>query len=358
MRRHAPSVRLCALVMCLAIFWTAVGAPLSREEWLGIPDRLGLMLRQTPQRMQRVFSRWLPHASAETRVVDLALSVWDTELQAARSIPLEEYVVGVVAAEMPASYHAEALACQAVAARTFAIRHCRSLGGNGCQSHPGYDLCTSSGCCQGYLPPAAQRDKWPGEYSAMAARVESAARVTAGQILTYEGLPIEAVYHASSGGMTEDASAVFAGGQPYLVSVASPGEEGYSGYVTTVAISRETAARLLTEAFPDSGVTAEQLPNQLQLHATTASGRVESVLVGNALATGSQLRRALNLRSTLCTWDCDENNIIFTTRGYGHGVGMSQAGAQAMAADGDGYADILAYYYPGTHLSVLPDMHD
>ena len=358
MRRHTPSVRLCALIMCLAVFWAAVGAPLTRAEWQGLPDRLALMLRLVPQRMHSVLNRWLSGASAETRVVDLTLSVWDTDLDAARSIPLEEYVVGVVAAEMPASYHAEALACQAVAARTFAIQRCRALGGNGCRSHPGYDLCTSSACCQGYLTPAAQRDKWPGEYSAMAARVESAARITAGQILTYDGLPIEVLYHASSGGMTEDASEVFAGGQPYLVSVASPGEEAYSGYETTTTFSREAAAQMLLEAFPDSGVTAEQLPNQLQLRSSTASGRVDTVMVGSTLVTGPELRRALNLRSTLCTWDCNETSIIFTTRGYGHGVGMSQAGAQAMASSGSTCAEILAHYYPGTHLSLLPAMHD
>ncbi|MCH5285946.1 MAG: stage II sporulation protein D [Christensenellaceae bacterium] len=358
MRRHAPSVRLCALILCLAVAWAAAGAPLTRVEWQSIPDRFGLMLRQIPMRMRNVLIRWLPEASAETRVVNLTLSIWDPELQAARSILLEDYVAGVVAAEMPARYHPEALACQAVAARTFAIRQCRELGGSGCKSHPGSDACIDSACCQGYLTPAAQRDKWPGEYTAMAARVESAVRVTAGQILTYDGMPIEALYHASSGGMTEDAAEVFSSSRPYLISVDSPGEEGYAGYVTQITFSRSAAVRMLTEAFPDCGVTEADLPNQLELRSSTASGRVDTVSVGSRLITGAQLRQALGLRSTLCTWDCDEDSITFQTRGYGHGVGMSQAGAQAMAAAGETYADILAHYYPGTHLSLLPPMNE
>ena len=358
MRRRSLSVRLCAIILCLAILWSAAGSPLTRDEWLSIPDRFGLMLRQIPTRMRNVLLQWMPIASAETRVVNLPLSVWDDDLRAGRTILLEDYVAGVVAAEMPARYHPEALACQAVAARTFAIRQCRALGGNGCKSHPGYDVCSDSACCQGYLTPAAQRDKWPGEYSAMSSRVQSAVRVTAGQFLTYDGLPIEALYHASSGGMTEDAAAVFSSAQPYLVSVDSPGEEGYAGYVTQTTFSFSEAARLLTEAFPGCGVTAEDLPGQLELRSSTASGRVDTVLVGARSVTGTQLRQALGLRSTLLTWTFHEYSVTFQTRGYGHGVGMSQAGAQAMAAAGERYADILAHYYPGTHLSLLPPMND
>ena len=358
MKKRSPSVRLCALVMCLAILWSAVGAPLTRTEWEGVPDRIGLMLRQIPLRMRHVLTRWLPKAGAETRVIDLTLSVWDEEIGAARSLPLEEYVAGVVAAEMPARYHPAALACQAVAARTFAIGRCLLLGGNGCRSHPGYDLCGSSACCQGYLTPAAQRDRWPGEYAAMATRIESAVRVTAGQILTWEGLPIEALYHASSGGMTEDAAEVFSASQPYLVSVPSPGEEGFTGYETRTTYTLERAAALLRTAFPGCGVTAAELPDQLELRTTTGSGRIHTVRVGSALVTGAEFRQALGLRSTLCTWDMDGESVVFVTRGYGHGVGMSQAGAQAMAASGASYGDILAHYYPGAHLSLLPDMHD
>lgn len=358
MGKRSLSVRLCAVIMVLAIAWAALGAPLTRAEWVGVPDRIGLMMRQLPQRMRSILTRWLPEAEAETRVVDLTLSVWDAEVGAARSLQLEDYVAGVVAAEMPARYHPEALACQAIAARTFAIRRCIALGGNGCPSHPGHDLCADSACCQGYLTPAAQRDKWPGEYSAMAARIGSAVRVTAGQILTWEGLPIEVLYHASSGGVTEAAAAVFSGSQPYLISVDSPGEEGYAGFEAQATFSRKEAADLLAAAFPGCGVTAENLPNQLERRSSTASGRIDTVAVGSAVVTGAQLRQALGLRSTLCTWAFDERSVTFTTRGYGHGVGMSQAGAQAMAASGSTCAEILAHYYPGTHLSLLPEMHD
>ena len=115
---------------------------------------------------------------------------------------------------------------------------------------------------------------------------------------------------------------------------------------------------MLEEAFPGCGVTADGLPGQLRLQSSTASGRIATILVGTQTVTGQSFRQALKLRSTLVTWDAEGETITFHTLGYGHGVGMSQAGAQAMAASGSRYADILAHYYPGTQLSLLPLLHE
>ena len=365
MRRRYPSLRLCRLLLLLACLWTLCGAPLTAEQWAAVPLQLRRLALQLPGRMRHVMLHWhtpaksvISQAAAETRQVELTLNVWDTQARVIQPIGLEDYVQGVVAAEMPAAYASEALKCQAVAARTRAIYSCRSLGGNGCATRPDCDICTEAACCQGYLTAAEQQAKWGGEYAACLSRTESAVRATAGQILTYDGLPIQVMYHASSGGMTEDAQAVFSEALPYLTSVESPGEEHASCFSADTTYSLKEAATKLEDAFPGCGVTADGLPGQLRLQSTTASGRIATVLVGTQTVTGQALRHALNLRSTLITWDAEGDTITFHTLGYGHGVGMSQAGAQAMAAAGSKYTDILAHYYPGTQLSLLPILHE
>ena len=356
--KHSLSLRLCALLLLLSVRWVALGAPLLAAEWRDIPLRLERLLLQLPSRAHAVWQNWLLHgassaALAESPLSGLTLRVWREAADAPEEIFLEDYVAGVVAAEMPARYGAEALKCQAVAARTRAVFSCRALGGNGCAAHADCDLCDDAACCQGYRDFAARVAAWGSEASVLDARVLSAVRATAGEILTYDGLPIEVLYHACSGGRTEDAAAVFAQALPYLVSVDSPGEEGYDGYSATARFTLAEAAERLLRAFPGCGVTAEGLPGQLRLQSTTASGRVDTLLVGTQTVTGRAFRQALGLRSTFITWDADDATIVFTTRGYGHGVGMSQAGAQAMAAQGVKYADILTHYYPGAVLSRL-----
>ena len=356
--KRSPSLRLCALLLLLSILWVTLGAPLHAMEWRDIPLRLERFLLQLPSRTHAVWQNWLMHgassaALAERSLSGLTLHVWREAAAAQEEIPLEDYVAGVVAAEMPARYGAEALKCQAVAARTRAVFSCRALGGNGCAAHADCDLCDDAACCQGYRDFASRAAAWGSEASVMEARIISAVRATTGEILTYDGLPIEVLYHACSGGRTEDAAAVFAQAVPYLVSVDSPGEEGYDGYTATTRLTLSEAAKRLEHAFPGCGVTAEGLPGQLRLQSTTASGRVDTLLVGTQTVTGHAFRQALGLRSTFITWDADDTAIVFTTRGYGHGVGMSQAGAQAMAARGTNYADILSHYYPGALLSRL-----
>mgnify|MGYP002590450703 CR=1 FL=1 len=185
------------------------------------------------------------------------------------------------------------------------------------------------------------------------ARIDRAVRATDGLLLTSGGLPIEVLYHACSGGKTEDAAAVFASAKPYLVSVDSPGEEGYAGFRADTSFSCEEAADLLLRAFPGCGVTADTLPCAIRLQSTTASGRVATLLVGSQTVRGADFRKVLSLRSTYFTWEADGDRIVFHTVGYGHGVGLSQAGAQAMAADGADFAEILAHYYPGTQLTRM-----
>lgn len=358
--RFSVSVRLCALLLVICLFWAILGAPLSAQEWRGVPDSLRQAAVQAPLHAQKLLTLWLlrgalPSAqAASVRDVKLRLRIWDEKAGRAFTCLLEDYVAGVVAAEMPARYHPQALRCQAVAARTRAAYACLALSGNGCARHPDCDLCTSSACCQGYLDKKSRAGQWGEEASVLEERVLQAVRGTAGQVLTWDGLPIEMLYHACSGGATEDASAVFAQSVPYLVSVASPGEEGYAGYSADETFSCKEAVSRLEATLGDCGLSPQELSGELELLATTSSGRVARVRVGQREATGVQFRQALGLRSTRFTWDVEDDHITFHTIGYGHGVGMSQAGAQAMAADGKSYAEILTHYYPGALLQTLP----
>ena len=250
---------------------------------------------------------------------------------------------------MPAAYHLEALKAQAVAARTRAVR--QQLDG-GCSRHPNADICGDSACCQGYVGEAACREKWGGEFELYRKRVMQAVLETRDELLRYNGEPITVMYHAMSGGRTEDVQAVFSQSLPYLVSVDSTGEESTRGFYTDATFSYEEAARLLNAYFSGLNLTAQRLRQTFSVADYTGTGRVKSVVAGEHTLDAAEVRRALSLRSTLFSVSMDETGITFHQRGYGHGVGMSQVGANSMAADGTDYRAILAHYYPGTELGT------
>jgi len=246
---------------------------------------------------------------------------------------LEEYVVGVVAAEMPALYHLEALKAQAVAART------RAASGR-CRKHKDADICTDSACCQGYLAEAERQTRWGADAFEMNERVRQAVASTEGLVILYDGVPIEVLYHAISGGYTEDVEEVYAVALPYLRGVNSPGEESARGYSAEQLFSKKE----IVDAFPDA---AENGKIQLEILARSESGRVTVIRVGSLTLSGRAFRAALSLRSTNFELSAREDQIVIAQTGYGHGVGMSQAGADAMATGGADYQAILSHYYTG-----------
>ena len=362
MKRGYPPLRLGVVLLLLALVWRMLGAPLTAAEWRGLDVPLWQARVLLPGRITRVLCLWCGSAQAteESRVQDESLTllgakteqptllqVWNDQTGAMETMDLETYVYGVVAAEMPAAYHTEALKAQAVAARTRAV--CQ-LAGEGCTLAQGADVCTRSGHCQGYASNGTLREKWGEEYRLYQQRLLDAVSSTQGQILTYDGEPIEVMYHAISGGRTEDVQAVFAQPLPYLISVDSPEEEGVRGYREDSRFTLSDAAQRLSQAFPDLQVTAENLPKTLVIASYTDTGRVKTLLLGNGQVEATDFRAALGLRSTQFTFTMDGESITFHQTGYGHGVGMSQAGANRMAACGNDYADILSHYYPGTTL--------
>lgn len=251
---------------------------------------------------------------------------------------LETYICGVVLAEMPVDFELEALKAQSVVSRTYALRRLE-LG----TKHPNSAVCTDPACCQGYLS-AEEFTEWGGDQTGIS-RVSWAVMETAGQVLEYSGKLIDATYFSCSGGMTEDAAAVWGSDVPYLQSTASPGEEDAAYYSDSLMLSREAVETALD-------VTMQGNPEEwFQVVSYTEGGGVEEVLVCGKEFTGVEIRKLLSLRSTVFTVDAAEGEIIFHTKGYGHRVGMSQYGADAMALRGSTYDEILAHYYCGTNLT-------
>ncbi len=255
---------------------------------------------------------------------------------------MDAYLTGVLLAEMPGSFHAEAKKAQSVVARTYALRTAWLN-----RKHPGA-VCGDPGCCQGYLAPDTYLNR--GGDPGILEDARQAVADTADLVLTYGGELIEATYFSCSGGRTEDAVAVWGTDVPYLQSVDSPGEENASVYTDSVIFSPgefQKALGLSLTGDPDSWFGPVTY---------TEGGGVATMTVGGQQFGGIQLRQKLKLRSTAFTVEVTEQGIAITTRGYGHRVGMSQYGADAMARNGSDFGQILAHYYPGTELSVSTGM--
>ena len=252
---------------------------------------------------------------------------------------LEEYLVGVVLAEMPASFEEEALKAQAVVARTYGVR---ALEGK--SKHPEGDICGNAACCQGYLDPVDY-----GGTEEQLQKVRNAVHATSGEVLTYDRELIEATYFSCSGGATEDAVAVWGTDVPYLQSVESPGKENATYYVDGVEFTLEEFLSCLDLDL--EGTPASWLGEVTY----TAGGGVDTMVIGGKYFTGLELRQKLNLRSTAFEVQAEADGMTFTTKGYGHRVGMSQYGADAMAVLGRGYEEILSHYYQGTELILLEE---
>lgn len=252
------------------------------------------------------------------------------------SMDLDTYICGVLLGEMPASFPMEALKAQAVAARTYTLRKI-----NISDRHEDADLCTDAECCQAFV----FADQYTGSPNDLE-KISSAVRETAGKVLTYHGQLIEATYYSCSGGRTEAAVAVWGADVPYLQAKDSPGEENAKYYRDEEVFSQELILEKLgldpdKEQFTYSDITY------------TDGGGVETITICETIFTGTQLRSLLGLRSTAFSIEVNGSNVVFTTKGYGHRVGMSQYGAQAMAQEGSSYSQILSYYYPGTELVTL-----
>lgn len=260
-----------------------------------------------------------------------------------REMSLEEYLVGVVAAEMPASFEAEALKAQAVAARTYAMYR---IGSN---AHDGA-ICADYGCCQAWLSAEQLQEKWGAAYDDYADKIRSAVSETKGQCLTYNGEAILAAFHSSSGGKTESSENVFGQALPYLVSVESREDPAaVPNYISAVELTESELYSAVAAWNSEAAVRVSQ-GALLSEAVFSTTGRLISVKLCGEEISGSELRRIFALRSADVSWQRGEEGISFTVTGYGHGVGMSQYGANNMAAQGSDWREIVSHYYPGTDI--------
>lgn len=281
------------------------------------------------------------------------IRVYNVETDTLMELDLETYLVGVVAAEMPASFESEALKAQAVAARTFAQNRMQHTNSKVTALHPKAQITTSPETCQAWIDDAVQKERWGTAYETWREKIVQAVSQTKGEVLCYEGVLIEPVYHAScGGGLTEAAADVWGNARPYLISVAcNHPVDKHSNEMITVSLQELTKQLNL----PDT-VTAGKMygdTDYMQIVKRTASNRVKEVRIGTKTVRGGELRSALGLKSTLFDWEICGETIVFTTNGYGHGAGMCQHGANYYAEQGYHYRQILQHYYPGTELQTI-----
>lgn len=300
----------------------------------------GIVLNYAVEERQTEPEETVAQLEATERVPKARMSMYlrmsDGTLQ---KLDMDEYLVGVVLAEMPADFEAEAQKAQAVVARTYTLKAVTTGGKHGDGS-----VCTNASCCQAYISESEYLSI--GGTEEAIEKVREAVLATSGYVLTYESELIEATYFSCSGGSTEDAVAVWGTDFPYLRATESPGEEHAAHYTDTV--------RFTAQEFADAlGLSVTGSPETwLGMATYTAGGGVNTMLIGEKEFKGTELRTLLGLRSTAFSITADESGITIVTRGFGHRVGMSQYGADAMAASGSRYAEILSHYYQGTILTL------
>ncbi|WP_419875598.1 stage II sporulation protein D [Candidatus Pristimantibacillus sp. PTI5] len=280
-------------------------------------------------------------SQAETsEVLDhLVIRVYMTKEERIERVPLETYVRGVVAAEMPIGFELEALKAQAIAARTYMIRRIVQGNDSGVPVK-GADV-TDTVEHQVYVSLADLARKWPkADQKTNMKKLNDAVAETRGKIITYKGDPIEAAFFSTSNGYTENSEDYWKQEIPYLRSVASPWDEAISPrYKETVELS-------LKEFYNKLGVSGKSsAKSAIRIVEKTAGNRISKIVIGGATFTGREVREKLGLASSQFTWKIKGGTIAITTYGYGHGVGMSQWGANGMAQSGASAEQILAHYY-------------
>ena len=282
------------------------------------------------------------------------VKIYNVRTSQVEELELEEYVKGVVAAEMPAEFHIEALKAQAVAARTYAISRTIRYG-QGHPYHPEAPVCTGEHC-QAYRSfeqlKEIHGDNWVENYWG---KIEEAVNTTKGLGIFYGGEITEPMYHSTSGGQTEDVKDVYASEVPYLKSVSSPNEEGAPKFKNTTTLTIDEFVEKIKNKYPGVKIDKSNIAEKIKLIEKTPTGRVKKIALDGNLLDGGELRDLFGLNSTNFKISLDNklNIIEITTYGYGHGVGMSQWGANGMGKEGSSYEEILKHYYTGIEIKSL-----
>lgn len=280
----------------------------------------------------------IEHANADNTSVNNTTNSSVSEITVYRSngsvinLNMTDYLIGVVSSEMPASFNLEALKAQSVLARTYALK----------AKQTGKKL-TDTVSTQSYIDMDQMKNKWGNSFNTYYNKIKNAVKNTNGEYLSYNGNYIEALYHSTNNGKTESSLDVFGNYYPYLISVSSEYDKNTSSYLRTINMPLDAISNKLGLSLNNDSV--------ISILSYTDGGNIKEININGNNFSGKKVRELLGLRSADFDISISDNNANITTRGYGHGVGMSQYGANGMANAGYGYKDILSHYYPGTTLT-------
>ena len=252
---------------------------------------------------------------------------------------IDEYIVNVVAAEMPVDFESEALKAQAIVARTYTIYKVTKD-----KKHNDADICTDSNCCQAWISKEDRFEKWEESKVEKWNKIVSAVNETKGKYITYNGEIINAFFHSNSSGKTEKPEDVWGGSLPYLDVVETSGEENYTSYKSEMVVSKKDFINVLKDKFDSFEIDFEN-NDCIKIIDYTDSGRIKKIQIGNIIFSGTDIRKYFSLKSTNFSVEIREDDIIFYVLGYGHGVGLSQTGSDALAKNGFTVDEIIKHFY-------------
>ena len=263
-------------------------------------------------------------------------------------VALDTYLCNVVSAEMPVDFEKEALKAQAIVARTYTIYKINN------KKHDNADICDDSTCCQAWISKEDRLARWADNKEEKWAKIEECVNETKGKIITYNNQPINAFFHSNSGGKTELPVYVWGGGtnMPYLQVVETSGEDGYTQYNSEVELANEEILEKLKTKYSDIQIDFNN-EEDIKILEYTTSGRIKTIKFGNHQISGTEARSIFGLKSTNFQITKTEGKVKFTVIGYGHGVGMSQTGADSMAKNGSIAEDIIKHFYVGVEIKEV-----
>ena len=279
------------------------------------------------------------------------INVYNVDMNKIEEINIEEYLYGVLSSEMPSTFDEESLKAQAIAARTYVIYKMENDITSG---HKNAAVCTNSAHCQAYTSyDNLKKNKGENWIKSDYVKVKKAVDETKGEIVAYNGKAILPLYFSTSSGKTENSKDVFSTQYPYLVSVESPYEDKSPKYITKYSINKNKFIECLKNSYPNINLSLYKIENQVKILDRTEGGCVKTIQIGNIKLSGTDMRKIFNLNSANFSIKYNNNQMKFTVKGYGHGVGMSQWGAEGMAKEGYKYYDILLHYFKNTDIKDM-----
>lgn len=293
--------------------------------------------------------------TGEKRKENETVSVYIKSEDRVCDMDVDQYIKEVTASEMPADFHSEALKAQAVAARTYLINRVRVYQKTSApEEHKGAMICTDSTHCKAWVSEEKKREQWGKDADKNWKKISKAVDDTKNLMITYDDQPISAVFHSTSSGYTENAADVWGGNVKYLVSVRSEGDEQSPKFKSEAEFSIEDFKKIAEEKF--EGVSWENplVENIIRSEA----GGIKTLEVGGTVVDGSDFRFAFGLRSTNIEIELTQASVKMYVKGYGHGVGMSQYGANYLAREGKNFEEILKTYYSGVEISEYKSIYE